>query len=166
MNSLNKIKLTSGMAVVSLLIFLTYNIYLFVSGEGFVLDKETSDNVEVFTRVMTFIGLELLYQVILIMLLMCVFFQFYNGKIFDLTNLRYSFAIGWLCLLYPVYSYGIDFLLDAVFQPLNITSTFTVNINLMPMATEIYLIAGIVILPIVYILKHGSALKSELEEYI
>ncbi|WP_163830884.1 DUF2975 domain-containing protein [Spartinivicinus ruber] len=166
MNSLKKIKLTSGIAIVSLLVFLTYNIYLFVTGEGFILDKDTSGNVEIFTRVMTFIGLELFYQVIMIVLLVCIFLQFYREKIFNLTNLRYSFAIGWLCLLYPVYSYGVDFLLDAVFQPLNISSTFTVNINLMPMATEFYLIAGVVILPIAYILKHGSALKSELEEYI
>ena len=166
MNALSKIKLTSGIAIVSLLAFLTYNAYLFATGAGFTMNDGVKADSQALTQVTAFIGVELLYQFIVIALLICLFFQFNNGKVFSSVNLRYSFAIGWLCLLYPAYSYGADFLLDLVFQAVNTNLSVTLHLNLIPMAQELYLVAGIIILPIAYIFKHGSALKSELEEYI
>ncbi|MBU2705254.1 hypothetical protein KCM76_04640 [Zooshikella marina] len=166
MSPLTKIRVTSLLAILCLICFVLYNLFLIISGDSYVLNSETVDGMH--EHVISFIIVEFIYQAIIVGFMVSIFYQFYVGDIFSKKNLRLFFAIGVVFILYPVYSYIADLIIDLFFSPEQKSGSFTLNLSLilMPQSNKEHIVAGITILPIAYILNLGREIKSELDDYI
>ncbi|WP_163835597.1 hypothetical protein [Spartinivicinus ruber] len=164
MHSLNKIKITSALAVICLLYFLLHNFIIYIFGEPFTVSDKVSSN-ELW-YIYCFIGIELVYQTIVVLLIVLLFIRFYKGEALCCKNINYIFCIGWIFLLYPVYSQGFDYLLNIGQSLNNVDFTIAINLVILPLAYSQHIIFGIILLPIAYILRHASLVKSELDKYI
>ncbi|MGI0119739.1 hypothetical protein [Zooshikella sp. RANM57] len=166
MSALTKIRLTSLAAIIGLISLVLYNLFLLVSGQSYSLGNDVNN--EIHQGVFSFVFIEFVYQVIIVGLFVGFFYQFYRGNIFTDKNLRFLCAIGVIFLLYPIYHFLGDQLLDLLYTRTTPKTTFTLHLSLMllPGSYKEHMVVGIIILPIVYILALGRSIKSELEDYV
>ncbi|MDE1462115.1 hypothetical protein [Spartinivicinus poritis] len=161
MGALTKIRLTSLAAIIGLVSIVLYNLFLLVSEQSYSLENDATN--EVHRDIFSFILIEFAYQVVIVGLLVSIFYQFYRGNIFTDKNLKFLFSIGLIFLLYPIYHYLGNQLLDL---HTDMPFIFNMTLMLLPGSYKEHVIVGIIILPIAYILNLGRVIKSELEDYI